>query len=227
MRILMFSILTLVTIGCPLAAGAATSVPREPALRPDAGETVVVEASRENGNDYKLGPGDKVRVTVYGEEDLSGEFQVDSAGYLRLPLIGQVHAGGRSAYQLESEVESELENGYLRTPRVNVEVTTYRPFYILGQVNRPGQYAYVSNMSALDAVALAGGYTDHAVESTLYVRHEGETKEHEVPADESVKIRPGDVVRVEQTLFWSVASVLAPATSVISPAASLAYVLRP
>jgi protein involved in polysaccharide export with SLBB domain len=81
-------------------------------------------------------------------------------------------------------------------------------------------------MSALDAIALAGGYTDRARESDVYVRHEGQTEEQELPADESVKIRPGDVVRVKQTVFWSVASVLSPAVSVVAPAASLAYILK-
>lgn len=191
-------------------------------LRPGEVETVVVKATPYN--DYHLGPGDKVRVTVYDETDLSGEFQVDDIGYVRLPLIGQVKAGGRTARQLEVDVGTALSDGYLKTPRVNVEVSSYRPFYIIGQVNRPGQYPYTSNMSALDAVGVAGGFTDHAVESTVRIRHEGEIKENEVPADESVKIRPGDVVRVDQTAFWAVSSWLSPATSIAVP---LAYALRP
>jgi len=190
-----------------------------------ANETVVVHAPQTS--DYKLGPGDRVHVTVYDETDLSGDFQVDSLGYVRLPLIGQIRAAGCSANQLEGAVSDALLDGYLKNPRVAVEVSTYRPFYILGQVNRPGQYAYVSNMSALDAVALAGGFTDHAVESSLYVRHENETREHQVAADETVKIRPGDVVRVDQTVFWSVASVIAPVTGAVAPVASAAYLFRP
>jgi polysaccharide export outer membrane protein len=218
MRILAFS-LTLLLAG---GLGAQAATPAD-GLRRDVPETVVVQGTR-GDSDYKLGAGDKVRVTVYGEEDLSGEFQIDGNGYVRLPLIGQIQAGGHSAYQLEGNVESALENGYLKNPRVSIEVTTYRPFYIIGQVSRPGQYPYTSNMSALDAVGVAGGFTDHAVESTLYIRHEGEAKENEVPADETVKIRPGDVVRVEQTSFWAVASWLSPATSLALP---LAYALRP
>jgi protein involved in polysaccharide export with SLBB domain len=190
-------------------------------LRPGEVETVVVKATPYN--DYHLGPGDKVRVTVYDETDLSGEFQVDDTGYVRLPLIGQVKAGGHTSRQLEGDISVALTDGYLKNPRVNVEVSTYRPFYIIGQVNRPGQYPYTSNMSALDAVGVAGGFTDHAVESTVHIRHEGETKEYDLPADESVRIRPGDVVRVDQTLFWDVAGILTPAAG----AASLAYVLRP
>jgi polysaccharide export outer membrane protein len=220
MRILSFSLTVLLIAGT--ASQTALAAPGE-GLRRNVPETVVVQGTR-NDSDYKLGAGDKVRVTVYGEEDLSGEFQIDGNGYVRLPLIGQVQAGGHSTYQLEGKVEASLENGYLKSPRVNIEVTTYRPFYIIGQVSRPGQYPYTSNMSALDAVGVAGGFTDHAVESTLYVRHEGEARENEVPADETIKIRPGDVLRVEQTSFWAVASWLAPATSLALP---LAYALKP
>lgn len=221
MRVVPLALAAILSSVCALSAHAAA--PASDGLRGPETETVVVKAARTN-NDYKLGAGDKVRVTVYGEEDLSGEFQVDGTGYLRLPLIGQVAAGGRTAYQLEGDVENALENGYLKSPRVSIEVTAYRPFYIIGQVNRPGQYPYTSNMTALDAVGIAGGFTDHAVESTLYVRHEGEAKEHEVAADETARIRPGDVIRVEQTAFWAVASWLSPASSVALP---LAYALRP
>jgi len=206
-------------------ASASDGLRHSEAEQQPANETVVVQAPP--ASDYMLGPGDKVHVTVYDETDLSGDFQVDSLGYVRLPLIGQIKASGCSPYQLEGAVSDALQDGYLKNPRVSIEVSTYRPFYILGQVNRPGQYSYVSNMSALDAVALAGGYTDHAIESSLYVRHENETKERQVAADETVKIRPGDVVRVDQTVFWSVASVLAPVGAVVSPVASAAFLLRP
>jgi polysaccharide export outer membrane protein len=205
-----------------LLAGTPTFATTNEGLRPAVPETVVVNAPRVN--DYRLGTGDKVRVTVYDETDLSGEFEVDSTGYVRLPLIGQVKAGGNTVYQFEGAVEAALGDGYLKNPRVSVDVTTYRPFYIIGQVTRPGQYPYTNNMSALDAVGVAGGFTDHAVESKLYIRHEGETRESEVPADETVKIRPGDVVRVDQTTFWAVASWLEPASAVAVP---LAYALRP
>ena len=220
MRILSGSFGVLLVAGVLLAAPACAST--NDGLRQSETETVVVNAPRTS--DYRLGTGDKVRVTVYDETDLSGEFEVDATGYVRLPLIGQVKAGGGTAYQLENAVAQSLMDGYLKSPRVAVEVVTYRPFYIIGQVTKPGQYPYTNNMSALDAVGVAGGFTDHAVESKLYIRHEGETREAEVPADETVKIRPGDVVRVDQTTFWAVASWLSPASSLALP---LAYALKP
>jgi polysaccharide export outer membrane protein len=199
--------------GASLLVGLAASARAQdvPALKGVVDETVVVSAPR-TSNDYRFGPGDKLRVTVYGEDDLSGEFQIDGAGFIRLPLIGQMKAAGDTAHELETHVAQTLDDGYLADARVAIEVTTYRPFYIIGQVGKPGEYPYVSNMSALNAVALAGGFTEKAMESTLYVRHEGESEEHEITLSELTRIEPGDVVRVPETTFWRVVDVLAPLT---------------
>jgi polysaccharide export outer membrane protein len=113
-----------------------------------------------------------------------------------------------------------LSQGYLKEPHVSVEVTTYRPFYIIGAVAKPGEYPYVSHMNALNAVALAGGFTLLAIDSVVYVRHEGSTAEHRMPADESTIIRPGDVVRVEMTPFWDVMSLISPLTGFAAIAAT-------
>lgn len=178
---------------------------------PEDTTTVVVTAPRSD-SDYRFGPSDKLRVTVYGEDDLSGEFQIDTAGYIRLPLVGQIKAAGFTAHELEARVKATLDNGYLQDARVAIEVTAYRPFYIIGQVGKPGQYPYVSNMSGLDAIALAGGFTGKAMESTIYIRHEGEIEEHSVDLDQLTRIEPGDVVRVPETAFWRVIDVLSPLT---------------
>jgi protein involved in polysaccharide export with SLBB domain len=162
--------------------------------------------------DYKFGAGDKLRITIYGEDDLSGDFQVDTAGYIRLPLIGPVKAAGFTAHELEMSVVHTLDNGYLADARVAIEVTAYRPFYVIGQVGKPGEYPYVSNMTALDAVALAGGFTGKAVESTIYIRHEGQAGEHPAALDDLTRVQPGDVVRVPETAFWQVVDVLSPLT---------------
>jgi protein involved in polysaccharide export with SLBB domain len=151
--------------------------------------------------DYGLGVGDKLRVTVFGEADLSGEFVVDGAGYVRLPLIGEVKAIGLSARTFEMEVEKQLSNGYLKEPRVNIEVTAYRPFYILGEVNRPGPYPYVNGMTVLNAIALAGGYTYRANERIGVIRRSGQAKEERLPLDQSVKIYPDDIITVRERFF--------------------------
>jgi len=182
------------------------------------------QGSGRAGYDYVLGAGDKLRLTVFGETDLSGEFTIDGSGYARLPLVGQVRAAGYTSHQLEAVIGSSLSGGYLKSPRVSVEVTTYRPFYIIGAVNRPGQYPYVDHMSALNAVALAGGFTSGAVESVVFVRREGSNQEVEVPADRSTEIYPGDVVKVHNTFFTDAAAVLAPFSGVAASAATAAVI---
>lgn len=176
------------------------------------------------GYDYVLGPGDKLRLTVYGETDLSGDFTIDGSGYARLPLIGQVRAAGYTSQQLEQVIGSALARGYLKSPRVSVEVTTYRPFYIIGAVNRPGQYPYIDHMNALNAVALAGGFTGGAVESVVFIRREGSNQEIEVPADRTTQIYPGDVVNVHNTFFTDAMNLFAPFSGVAASAATAAVI---
>jgi polysaccharide export outer membrane protein len=176
--------------------------------------------SLSNGpDDYMLGTGDKVHVTVYGEDDLSGEFQVDSTGFVRLPMIGQVRASGLTARALEAAITSGYAQGYLLQPRVNVEVTLYRPFYIIGEVNRPGQYPYVNGMNVLNAVALAGGYTQKAIEGHVYLRKNGTAKEEKVNADAVTEVDPGDIVRVDSNPLWDIISIVGP----LAPFAATRY----
>lgn len=172
--------------------------------------------------DYVLGPGDRVKLTVFGEPDLSGDYSIDGMGSLSMPLIGQVRAAGYTATQLEQTIGGALAQGYLKSPRVSVEVSTYRPFYIIGAVNRPGQYPYVDHMNALNAIALAGGFTPTAVESVVFVRREGSNEEVEVPVDRSTMIQPGDVIKVHNTLFSDFTNWLAPLSGVAGSAATAA-----
>lgn len=150
--------------------------------------------------DYELGSGDKLRVLVFGEEDLSGEFDVSGSGMVALPLIGQVRARGLTLSEFEDAVEAKLREGYLTNPRVSVEVMNYRPFYIYGEVAEPGQYPYTSGMTVLNAVAVAGGYTYRANQSDVYITR-GEGNEVTYPASQAVKVLPGDVVRVPERFF--------------------------
>jgi protein involved in polysaccharide export with SLBB domain len=198
--------------------------PRYAAQEPPHEQVVVNGPRPPEGGLYHLGTGDKVRVTVFNEGDLSGEFGIDSQGFLRLPLIGQMQAAGLSSYGLESRLaEAYSSGGFLTHPRVSVEITNYRPFYIIGEVAKPGEYAYVNGMSAPNAVALAGGFTDRAVEAVILVRHQGESKENRLPIDETTRIYPGDVVRVERSTYWAIMTLLSP---LISPFATTVYMLK-
>ena len=186
-------------LGCSVLAGLLALSPifaeAQTPLAPNRASTAASEAP------YRLDAGDKLRVTVFGEMDLSGEYEVDGSGLIRLPLVGEVQAGGLGLHEFEDRVKSALERGYLKNAKVSAEVINYRPFYIYGQVNKPGQYAFINGMSVLNAVALAGGYTYRANESDVYVRRKGVGKEEAVPADETTKVYPGDVIRVRERFF--------------------------
>ncbi len=177
---------------------------------------------RPENADYILGPGDKLKLTVFEEVDLSGDYTIDGAGFVRLPLIGNVRASGLNSTQLEAAIASSLSRGYLKQPRVSVQVATYRPFYIIGAVAKPGEYPYVNNMNALNAIALAGGYTPSAVESAIYIRRESSNTEVRMPVDRSTQILPGDVVRVNTTLFADAMQLMNPLSTPLSIAAAAA-----
>lgn len=156
--------------------------------------------------EYRLGSGDKVRVTVFGEADLSGEYEIDGSGVVAFPLIGEVKAIGGSARDLEKTIANKLLDGYLKNPVVSIEVLTYRPFFILGEVKRPGSYPYKNGLTVLNAVAMAGGYTYRAKQSRWLVTRgdkntsKKEWQEKEIEAGEFI-VLPGDTIVVPERFF--------------------------
>jgi polysaccharide export outer membrane protein len=164
-------------------------------------QSVPADLAPQQRSGYLLGSGDKVRVIVYGEDDLGGEFEVDGTGIVRLPLIGAVQAAGMPVRDFEQQIAARLSQGYLLNPRISVQVTSYRPFYIIGEVGKPGEYPYVNGMNVVNAVALAGGYTYRASESGVYVRRNGSQREEELPANERTRIYPGDIIRIAERFF--------------------------
>lgn len=150
---------------------------------------------------YTLGSGDKVRVIVFGEPGLSGEFFVSSTGKVSFPLIGDVPAATLTVQAFQQELESALRQGYLKEPRVSVEVLTYRPYYILGEVNKPGEYPYSSGLTVMNAVATAGGFTYRAQTKRVLIRRNSETAEKAYPLSSAVKVSPGDTIRIVERLF--------------------------
>ncbi|UGV29079.1 polysaccharide export protein [Rhodopseudomonas boonkerdii] len=150
---------------------------------------------------YILGPTDRIRLKVYGEPDITGEYEVDANGNVSIPLAGQVKAAGLTTKQLERSITSALAKGIVRDPRVNVEMVAYRPFYILGEVKKSGEYPYRVGLTVLDAVATAGGYTYRANENKVYLRRAGSTVEEIYPMDAPILLYPGDNVRVPERYF--------------------------
>lgn len=153
------------------------------------------------GGDYRLGSGDKIRVIVFGEQELSGEFIVGDGGSIDLPLIGGVSAQGATVTEFQERVVSQLKNGYLNDPKVSVEVLNYRPFFITGEVKNGGEYPYKAGLTIQDAVAVAGGYTYRAETGIAYLRKAGENREIKVSLNSRVLINPGDNIRVPERFF--------------------------
>lgn len=177
-----------------------TTMPPQAQAAPIASEPTT--GARVADDSYKLGSGDKIQVSVYGEPDLSGQFLVDGSGLVQLPLIGQVKAASLTIHDLQNVLAGKLKDGgYLKNPRVSVEVINYRPFYIIGEVNKPGEYPYVSGMNVLNAVAMAGGYTYRANDTNVYIRRNGNPQEEKDPANAMTRVSPGDIIRVDERFF--------------------------
>lgn len=147
---------------------------------------------------YKLGSGDKMHITVYGEPDLSGDFAVDGQGNISMPLIGAVAAANMTADDLAQSITSKLKQGYLLDPKVSIEVTDFRPYYIMGEVNKPGEYPYANGLNVINAVARAEGFTYRAVQKRVFIKHSGESTEEEVALTPDLQVMPGDTIRIAE-----------------------------
>jgi polysaccharide biosynthesis/export protein len=189
-------------IGCAFGMALAGAV--EPAF---AHEEVISSGERYQAQGpvnetYKLGGGDKVHVIVFNEPQLTGDFVVDSSGNLSLPLISATPVLGKTVGEAAQAIEAAYLSGqFLRQPRVSVEVTTYRPFFILGEVHMPGQFPYVSGLTALNAVATAQGLTPRARKKVIYIRRFGDATEQAYALTPELRVWPGDTIRVEERLF--------------------------
>lgn len=185
-RLVLGMVLIATLVGAPLRANAADAATAPTAT---------------SAGDYALGSGDKLRITTFGEQDLSGEFEVGSTGKISMPLIGDIEVTGRTVSQVSKSIELKLSSGYLRDPKVNIDVLNYRPFFILGEVIKPGSYPYVNGMTVVNAVALAGGYTYRADKDGITIEHAGETGKKEQKIGETGTVVPGDIVRVPERFF--------------------------
>ena len=150
---------------------------------------------------YRLDAGDKLRVVVYGQEGLTNTYAIDAGGSITMPLIGSVPARGRTPASLASEITGRLRNGYIRDPSVAVEIESYRPFFILGEVAAPGQYPYVPNMSVESAVAIAGGFSPRAKRDRVTLTHTDSSGSTRVVVPLGTSISPGDTVLVGERWF--------------------------
>jgi polysaccharide export outer membrane protein len=150
--------------------------------------------------EYRLGAGDQIRITVFNEPDLTGPYTVGSQGTIAYPLVGTIRAGGLTVPEFTTALQTALST-YVRSPSVSVEVTNYRPFFILGEVTRPGTYPYSANLTVPNAVATAGGFTYRANRSRVFIRHANENVERSYPLTVATPVLPGDTVRIGERIF--------------------------
>ena len=151
---------------------------------------------------YRLGPGDTLRIITFGDDRLGGEFRVNADGAVSLPLIGAVPAAGRTTGELERAVASSLKRGGLvRDPSVSIDVTAYRPIFVLGEVNHPGQFPYQPGMTAVSAVAVAGGFSYRAIDDVFSVVRTEDGRVIEGRAERQSLLRPGDVLTIYERRF--------------------------
>lgn len=150
---------------------------------------------------YRLGPGDRLKVTVFDHPRSSGDFELDSLGTIAYPLLGRVKARGNTVAELQEFLSSALDKKYIVNPRVSIEVLNYRPFYIYGEVNRGGSYPYVVGLTVRRAVAIAGGFTRRARDEPVQLVREGPEGAIKLEKEIDDHVLPGDIVKIERRFF--------------------------
>lgn len=171
------------------------------ALLPAGGACAEEGAPAGQASAFHLSPGDKLKIGTYGEPSLSGEFAISSAGTISFPLIGTVQAAGRDAQAVQQAITTALADGFVNDPKVTVEVANFRPVYILGEVNKPGEYPFALGLTVRGAVAKADGFTYRANEKRVFIKRAGDAEEqaHRLTAD--IPVQPGDTIRIGERYF--------------------------
>jgi len=183
------AVLTNLAVLLPLAACGRAIEPMPP------------EVAERAAQPYRLAPGDRLRIAVFGHPDHTGKFDIDSSGNINFPLLGNVKASGRTVKQLSKVLTKKLNESYLVDPKVSVEVLNYRPFFILGEVESAGKYEYTPDLTVRKAVALAGGFTRRAAKDRVVLRRpraDG-VQSYRVPLE--TEILPGDTIEVQRRVF--------------------------
>lgn len=186
-------------IFCVLCLGLATACQTAPVSAGDNSPTTT--AGQTYDGEYRLGPADQLRVTVFGHDDLSNQYTVASNGTISFPLIGDIDAAGLTVSEFQRLTEQRLSEGFLKSPRVTAEIMTFRPFYILGEVSRAGEYQYTNRLTVLNAIATAGGFTHRANRRVVAIKGFDDTEERRVELTPTTFVQPGDTIRVLERFF--------------------------
>lgn len=151
---------------------------------------------------YTLAPGDRMRISVYNEPALSGEYSVTGDGNVSYPLIGNVNVSGKSIEQTQEMLRTQLGGGYVKDPRVTIEVINYRPYYMLGEVGKAGQFPFSVGLTVTQAIAIAGGFSYRANQKVIYVKRADDPNERQIDIRKNTAyVQPGDTIRVGERYF--------------------------
>jgi polysaccharide export outer membrane protein len=192
LRLLLCVLLAMVTAGCSASGQFYEAQPAH---------YIATSSARPTAGPYILGPGDRLRIKSYDDTNVTGEYEVNSAGFVSVPLVGQVKASGMTTRKLEDAITARLKNGIAKDPKINVEIATYASFYIYGEVKKAGVYPYQPGLTVADAIATAGGLTYRADENTIFLQHPGAGSQLIVPLGQPTRIAPGDNIRVAERFF--------------------------
>jgi protein involved in polysaccharide export with SLBB domain len=183
----------LIGLGCAVLAACASG--------PASAEPQRTAASPGLMDGYRLGTGDEIKVTVFGEANLSGPLVVDGLGAISMQLIGQVEVRNLTLAETQKLIETKLKDGWLRDPKVTVEMTKGRPYYILGEVNRAGEYPFTSGLTVMNAIAAAGDFTYRANKKKIMIKSYDSPVEREVELTPTTLVKPGDTIRIRERFF--------------------------
>jgi len=157
--------------------------------------------SANEGTIYRLGAGDEIQILVYDEPDLTVEITINDDGKINFPLIGLVSVTGKTAPQVQKLIHERLKGDYLLNPSVQVDIVNYRPFYIHGEVNKPGAYPYKPGLNIDQAIALAGGLTERASVSKIFIKQSQSENKKGSKVKLTYSVSPGDIITIEQSFF--------------------------
>jgi polysaccharide export outer membrane protein len=168
---------------------------------PISGSAEALQQSRAVAQSYQLNAGDKVQIAIFNEDNLSGSYVVAPDGQVTLPLAGAIKAAGLTLAEFQQAVVTRLKDGIVQEPNVTVSAVELRPYYILGEVKKPGKYSYTPDLTVLSAVATAEGFTYRANMNAIYVRRANDPSEREYPLTATMAVMPGDTIRITQRYF--------------------------
>lgn len=187
------AVMAFFSLGALVMAGCGTG--------PEMGSAQEMAVANSSMSTYRLGSGDEVKITVYGEKELSGSFVVDGQGALAMSLVGSVTVANLTLADASRLIESKYKDGWLRDPQVTAELVKGRPYYILGEVNRPGEYPFSSGLTVMNAIASAGDFTYRADRNKILIKSSDSPNEREVELTPTTAVRPGDTIRVRERFF--------------------------